>query len=289
MKGIILAGGLGKRLYPSTLAVSKQLMPVYDKPMIYYSLSVLMLAGIRDILLITTPHDLRNYKKLFGNGSQIGITLKYKIQKKAKGLVDAFILGRKFIGKNNVCLILGDNIFYGDGLVKFLNKAKDIVENQNKAVIYTYPVANPTEYGIVIRKDNKIFKIIEKPKNTKSNQAIVGLYFYPNSIIQYSKLVKPSKRNELEITDVNKIYLQKKEIEVLELGRGFSWHDAGSSNSLHDVSQFIQMIEKRMQYKIACLEEIALNNKWVSKKKIKSLSLKYKDSIYGSYLQKLVL
>jgi glucose-1-phosphate thymidylyltransferase len=288
MKGIILSGGLGTRLYPSTLAVSKQLMPVYDKPMIYYPLSVLMLAGIKDILLITTAFDLKNYKKLFGNGSKIGIKLKYKIQKKPKGLVDAFILGKNFIGKDSVCLILGDNIFYGDGLVGYLKKSKEIVYKEKKAVIFTYPVSNPSDYGIVISNNNKFKKIIEKPKKTNSNKAVVGLYFYPNSILKYSKLVNFSKRKELEITDLNNIYLKRKQLEVLELGRGFSWHDGGSSNSLQDVSQFIQTIEKRMQYKIACIEEIAFNNKWISKKQLKKLSIKYSASEYGTYLKRII-
>jgi len=288
MRGIILAGGLGTRLYPSTLAVSKQLMPVYDKPMIYYPLSVLMLAGIRDILLITTAFDLKNYKKLFGNGSKIGIKLKYQIQKKPKGLVDAFIIGKNFIGKNSVCLILGDNIFYGDGFIDYLNKSKDIVYKEKKAVIFTYPVSNPSDYGIVSRKNNKFTKIIEKPKKTNSNKAVVGLYFYPNSILEYSKLVNFSKRKELEITDLNNIYLKKKELEVLELGRGFSWHDGGSPGSLQDVSQFIQTIEKRMQYKIACIEEIAFNNKWISKKQLIKLYIQNKNSEYGAYLKKII-
>jgi glucose-1-phosphate thymidylyltransferase len=288
MKGIILAGGLGTRLYPSTLAVSKQLIPVYDKPMIYYPLSVLMLAGIRNILLITTAFDLKNYKKLFGNGSKIGIKLKYQIQKKPKGLVDAFIIGKNFIGKNSVCLILGDNIFYGDGLIDYLKKSKDIVYKEKKAVIFTYPVSNPSDYGIVSRKNNKFTKIIEKPKKTNSNKAVVGLYFYPNSILEYSKLVNFSKRKELEITDLNNIYLKKKELEVLELGRGFSWHDGGSPGSLQDVSQFIQTIEKRMQYKIACIEEIAFNNKWISKKQLIKLYIQNKNSEYGAYLKKII-
>jgi glucose-1-phosphate thymidylyltransferase len=288
MRGIILSGGLGTRLYPSTLAVSKQLLPVYDKPMIYYPLSVLMLAGIRDILLITTAFDLRNYKKLFGDGSKIGIKLKYKIQKKPNGLVDAFILGKNFIGKNSVCLILGDNIFYGDGLVGYLKKTKEIVDKEKKGVIFTYPVSNPSDYGIVISKNNKFTKIIEKPKKTNSNKAVVGLYFYPNSILEYSKLVSFSKRKELEITDLNNIYLKKKELEILELGRGFSWHDGGSPGSLQDVSQFIQTIEKRMQYKIACIEEIAFNNKWISKKQLKKLYIKNKSSEYGAYLRKII-
>jgi len=270
------------------LAVSKQLMPVYDKPMIYYPLSVLMLAGIKDILLITTAFDLKNYKKLFGNGSKIGIKLKYKIQKKPKGLVDAFILGKNFIGKDSVCLILGDNIFYGDGLVGYLKKTKEIVHKEKKAVIFTYPVSNPSDYGIVVSKNNKFKKIIEKPKKTNSNKAVVGLYFYPNSILKYSKLVNFSKRKELEITDLNNIYLKKKQLEILELGRGFSWHDGGTPNSLQDAGQFIQTIEKRMQYKIACIEEIAFNNNWISKKQLIKLSTKYKGSEYGTYLKRII-
>jgi glucose-1-phosphate thymidylyltransferase len=288
MKGIILSGGLGSRLYPSTISVSKQLLPVYDKPMIYYPLSILMLAGIREILIITTTKDLKSYKRLLGNGSQIGIKIFYKIQTKPRGLVDSFNVGKKFIGKKNVCLILGDNIFYGDGLKSYLENSINIVKNEDKAVIFTYPVSNPKNYGILESKNNKIISIIEKPKKTTSNHAVVGIYFYPNSVIKYIKLIKPSKRKELEITDLNNIFLKNKKLKVQEMGRGFSWHDAGSPDNLQEASQLIQIIEKRIGYKIGCIEEIALNKKWISKNKIKKIAEKYLNSEYGKYLNSLI-
>jgi len=271
MKGIILSGGLGTRLYPSTTAISKQLIPVYDKPMIYYPLSVLMLAGIREILIITTVKDLRSYKILLGNGSQIGIKISYKTQKKPKGLVDAFKIGRKFIGKSDVCLILGDNIFYGDGLISYLDSSINIVKQKSNAVIFTYPVSNPNNYGILEKKNNKITSIVEKPKKTKSKKAVVGIYFYPNSLLKYVKSIKPSMRGELEITDLNNICLRNKKLEVQEMGRGFSWHDAGSPDNLHEASQLMQIIEKRIGYKIGCIEEIAFRNNWINKIHLKKI------------------
>jgi glucose-1-phosphate thymidylyltransferase len=288
MKGIILSGGLGTRLYPATFATSKQLLPVFNKPMIYYSLSTLMLANIRDILLITTAEDVGNYKKLFGDGSRLGMKITYAIQKKPRGLVDAFHVGSKFIGKEDVCLILGDNIFYGDGFSNLLKESKKIVENKKNAVIFTFPVKNPSDYGIANIKNNKLKSLVEKPKNSKSNDAIVGLYFYPNSVVQFSKKIKQSKRKELEITDLNNLYLNLKKLEVIQMGRGYAWFDAGSTDSLHEVSQLIKSIESRMGYKIGCIEEIALNKKWISKVKIKKIANKYLNSDYGKYLNSLI-
>jgi glucose-1-phosphate thymidylyltransferase len=288
MKGIILSGGLGTRLYPSTISVSKQLIPIYDKPMIYYPLSILMMAGIREILIITTAKDLKSYKRLLGNGLQIGIKIFYKIQTKPRGLADAFNIGKKFIGKKNVCLILGDNIFYGDGLKSYLKNSINIVKHEDKAVIFTYPVSNPKNYGVLKSKNNKIISIIEKPKKFSSNQAVVGIYFYPNSVIKYIKLIKPSKRKELEITDLNNIFIKNKKLTVQEMGRGFSWHDAGSPDNLQEASQLIQIIEKRIGYKIGCIEEIALYNGWISKIKLIKIAKKYVNSEYGNYLNKLI-
>jgi glucose-1-phosphate thymidylyltransferase len=288
MRGIILSGGSGTRLYPSTIAISKQLIPVYDKPMIYYPLSVLMLAGINEILIITTAKDLDSYKRLLGNGSQIGVKIFYKIQTKPKGLVDAFKIGKKFIGKHDVCLILGDNIFYGDGLTSYLHSSINIVKKKKNAVIFTYPVSNPSSYGILESKNNKITSIIEKPKKTQSKKAIVGIYFYPNALLKYVNSIKPSNRGELEISDLNNIILKKKQLEVQQMGRGFSWHDAGSPDNLHEVSQLIQIIEKRIGYKIGCIEEIALNNNWIKKKDLKKIIIKYENSQYGNYLKTLL-
>ena len=288
MRGIILSGGSGTRLYPSTIAISKQLIPVYDKPMIYYPLSVLMLAGINEILIITTAKDLDSYKRLLGNGSQIGVKIFYKIQTKPKGLVDAFKIGKKFIAKHDVCLILGDNIFYGDGLTSYLQSSINIVEKKKNAVIFTYLVSNPSSYGILETKNNKITSIIEKPKKTQSKKAIVGIYFYPNELLKYVNSIKPSNRGELEISNLNNIILKKKKLEVQQMGRGFSWHDAGSPDNLHEVSQLIQIIEKRIGYKIGCIEEIALNKKWISKDEIKKIVDKYSNSDYVKYLNSLI-
>jgi glucose-1-phosphate thymidylyltransferase len=288
MRGIILSGGLGTRLYPATFATSKQLLPVFNKPMIYYSLATLMLANIRDILLITTVENIKNYKKLFGDGSRLGIKITFVIQKNPRGLVDAFHVGSKFIGKEDVCLILGDNIFYGDGFSNLLEESKKIVENKKNAVIFTFPVKNPSDYGVANIKNKKIISLVEKPKNSKSNDAVVGLYFYPNSVVQLSKKIKLSKRRELEITDLNNLYLNLKKLDVIQMGRGYAWFDAGSTENLHEVSQLIKSIESRMGYKIACIEEIALNKKWISKYKIKKIADKYSNSDYGKYLNSLI-
>ena len=287
MKGIILSGGLGTRLYPSTIAVSKQLLPVYNKPMIYYSLSCLMLAKIKDILLITTEKDISSYKKLFGNGSHLGIKITYAIQRQPKGLVDAFYIGSKFIGKEDVCLILGDNIFYGDGFSDLLIESKKIVKNKKNAVIFTFPVKNPSEYGIANIVNDKLVSLVEKPKKIDKKNAVVGLYFYPNSVIKLAKKVKPSKRGEIEITDLNKVYLKLKKIEAVQMGRGYAWFDAGSVDSLHEVSQLIKSIENRMGYKIGCIEEIALKNNWITKKQLKIIAKKYYNSEYGLYVKSL--
>ncbi|MDC1179444.1 glucose-1-phosphate thymidylyltransferase RfbA [Candidatus Pelagibacter ubique] len=287
MKGIILSGGLGTRLHPITYAISKQLLPVFNKPMIYYSLSTLMMAKIREILFITTAEDLKNYKKLFGDGSRLGMKITYAIQKKPRGLVDAFHIGAKFIGRDDVCLILGDNIFYGDDFSNLLIKSKKIVQSKKKAIIFTYQVKKPSDYGIANIVNNKLVSLVEKPKNTNSNNAVVGLYFYPNSVIQLAKKIKPSKRRELEITDLNKIYLKLKKIEVIQMGRGYAWFDAGSIDSLLEVSQFIKSIENRMGYKIGCIEEISLKNNWITKKKLKIIAKKYYNSEYGLYVKSL--
>jgi glucose-1-phosphate thymidylyltransferase len=286
MKGIILSGGLGTRLYPATFVTSKQLIPVYDKPMIYYPLSVLMLAGIKDILIITTGHDLKNYKKLFFDSANLGIKITYKVQKKPNGLAQAFIIGKKFIKNNDVCLILGDNIFYGNELTAYLHKSIQIVQKEKKAVVFSYPVSDPSQYAIAKLRNNKILSIKEKPKKTGSQDAIVGLYFYPNSVVNFVKSLKFSKRGELEITDLNKIYLRKNMLKIQKLGRGFTWYDAGSPENLYEISQLISIMEKRIGYKIGCLEEIALNNKWINKNNLINLLKKYKNSEYGKYLKK---
>lgn len=282
MKGIVLAGGSGTRLYPITKGISKQLLPIYDKPMIYYSLSTLMLAGIREILLITTPHDLSNFKKLLGDGSDFGIKLSYAEQPSPDGLAQAFIIGEKFIGKDSVCLILGDNIFYGHGLSDMLKSA---TSRKDGATIFAYHVTDPERYGIVeFDKNGRAISIKEKPKNPKSNYAVTGIYFYDNRVIQIAKNIKPSSRGELEITDINNLYLQLDNLNVEIMGRGFSWLDMGTHESLIAAGNFIQAIELSQGLKIGCLEEIAFKNSWLTrdqlKKKIKMLS----KTVYGQYL-----
>jgi len=286
MKGIILAGGSGSRLYPVTKSISKQLLPVYDKPMIYYPLSVLMLAGIRDILIITTPEDQDNFKRLLDDGNQFGINLSYAIQPNPEGLAQAFIIGENFIGEDNVCLILGDNIFYGQGLTSILNKAG---LKKNGATIFTYKVANPENFGIVeLDSQNKAISIKEKPKKPKNNHAATGLYFYDNDVIKIAKKIKPSARGELEITSINQVYLKKGHLDVENLGRGFAWLDTGTFESLLDASHFVETIEKRQGYKIACLEEIAFNQGWISEKQIKQMARKLSKNSYGDYLNALL-
>ncbi|MGB1042682.1 MAG: glucose-1-phosphate thymidylyltransferase RfbA [Tenacibaculum sp.] len=289
MKGIILAGGSGTRLYPITKGVSKQLLPVYDKPMIYYPLSVLMLAGIKDILIISTPEDLPSFEKLLGDGTDLGIQLSYAEQPSPDGLAQAFIIGEEFIGSDDVCLILGDNIFYGHGLPEMLLNAKQNVKAADKATVFGYYVKDPERYGVVdFDANGNALSIIEKPKIPKSNYAVVGLYFYPNSVINIAKDVKPSDRGELEITTVNQQYLQDNNLKVELMGRGFAWLDTGTHDSLLEASQFIETIEKRQGLKVACLEEIALHMGYINKAQVKKLAETLKKNNYGQYLLNLI-
>lgn len=288
MKGIILAGGSGTRLHPLTLAVSKQLLPIYDKPMIYYPLSVLMLAGIREILIISTPQDLPSFKRLLGDGSKYGITLSYKKQSSPDGLAQAFILGKSFIGKDNVCLALGDNIFYGSGLQKLLIESIETVKEEQKAVVFGNYVSNPKRYGVAeFDGRQNVISIEEKPENPKSNFAIVGLYFYPNSVVEIAKGVKPSSRGELEITSVNKKFLERHELKMQILSRGFAWLDTGTHESLTEATEFVKAVEKRTGLKIACLEEIALRYKWLEKEKISKQVQPLKGDYY-EYIKRLL-
>ncbi len=289
MKGIILAGGSGTRLYPITKGISKQLLPIYDKPMIYYPLSVLMLSGITEILIISTPEDLPNFKKLLGNGSDLGITLTYAEQPSPDGLAQAFIIGEKFIGNDSVCLVLGDNIFYGHGLPEMLKSAKENAENGDKATVFGYYVKDPERYGVAeFDTQGNVISVEEKPKNPKSNYAVTGLYFYPNSVVEIAKKVKPSARGELEITSIQQEYLQQKSLKVELMGRGFAWLDTGTHDSLMKAGQFIETIEKRQGLKVACLEEIALYMGYIDKNQVKKLAEPLKKSNYGQYLLNLV-
>lgn len=285
MKGIILAGGNATRLYPVTLAISKQLMPVYDKPMIYYPLSVLMMAGIRDILIISTPHDLHNFQRLLGDGSTLGCKFSYAEQKVPNGLAQAFVIGKDFIGKDKVALILGDNIFYGTGLPQLLKQNT----NPNGGVVFAYHVSDPERYGVVeFNKDNKVVSIEEKPKNPKSNFAVPGLYLYDNSVVGIASKLKPSARGEHEITDVNKEYLRQNKLKVAVLNRGTAWLDTGTVGSLMQASQFVQVIEERQGLKIGCIEEVAYRMGYISKKQLLSIANSLLKSGYGKYLIDLV-
>ncbi|GGK49310.1 MULTISPECIES: glucose-1-phosphate thymidylyltransferase RfbA [Flavobacteriaceae] len=289
MKGIILAGGSGTRLYPITKGTSKQLLAIYDKPMVYYPLSILMLSGITEVLIISTPQDLPNFKKLLGDGKAIGMQFEYIEQPSPDGLAQAFILGEQFIGNDDVCLILGDNIFYGAGIEKRLNDAVRTVQEDKKATIFGYYVQDPERYGVAEFDSHKnVLSIEEKPYNPKSNYAVVGLYFYPNSVVKIAKNIKPSKRGELEITTVNQTYLNQQNLKLELLGRGYAWLDTGTQDSLLEASNFIQTIEKRQGLKIACIEEIAYQMGYITKEQLLLLANEYKNNSYGQYLLKLV-
>jgi len=289
MKGIILAGGSGTRLYPATSTICKQLLPVYDKPMIYYPLSILMLAGIRDILIISTPKDTPRFSDLFKDGSHLGLNISYAIQQTPRGLADAFLVGEHFIAQDNVCLVLGDNIFYGQGLSYLLRKAKTIVETERNAVVFGYYVNNPQDYGVFeFDKNNNVIGIEEKPQKPKSNYAVVGLYFYDSDVVNIAKHIKPSWRNELEITSVNQAYLSMSRLQAITLGRGFAWLDTGTFDSLLEASQFIQTIEKRQGLKVGCIEEIAYKMGYIDKDKLLELAQPLKKSGYGDYLIRLL-
>jgi len=287
MKGIILAGGSGTRLYPITRGVSKQLVPIYDKPMIYYPLSVLMLAGIREVLIISTPDDLSNFENLLGDGSDIGMKFSYKIQPSPDGLAQAFILGEEFIGNDDVCLILGDNIFYGAGLINLLKKSVENAKKDNNATVFGYYVKDPERYGVAEFDENgRVISLEEKPLKPKSNYAVVGLYFYPNDVVKKAKNVKPSARGELEITTLNQEYLKEKRLKVELMGRGYAWLDTGTHESLLEASMFIQTIENRQSLKVACIEEIAYEMGYIDEEELIALAQPLKKNQYGQYLLK---
>lgn len=289
MKGIVLAGGSGTRLYPITKGVSKQLLPIYDKPMIYYPISVLMLAGIREILIISTPYDLPGFKRLLGDGSDYGIELSYAEQPSPDGLAQAFIIGEEFIGNDSVCMVLGDNIFYGQGFRPMLEESVNAAEKEGKATVFGYRVNNPESFGIAeFDEEGKVLSIEEKPKDPKSNYAVVGLYFYPNNVIEIAKNIKPSHRGELEITSVNQEYLKNSSLNVKLLGRGFAWLDTGTHESLAQASNFVEVIESRQGLKVACLEEIAYKRGWISSDNLKEIADLMSKNEYGQYLFRLL-
>ncbi len=285
MKGIVLAGGAGTRLYPITKGVSKQLLPVFDKPMVYYPISVLMLAGIRDILIITTPEDMPNFKRLLGDGQNFGVRFSYAEQAQPKGLAEAMIIGRDFIGDDSVCLVLGDSIIYGSGLTQLLRQAIQTVEQEQKAVVMGYPVQNPQQYGVAeIDAAGNCLSLEEKPAHPKSNYAVVGLYFYPNDVVDIAAKVTPSARGELEITSVNQIYLRRQKLKILLLGHGYAWLDMGTHDSLSEASTFVEVIQKRQGYIIACLEAIAFRNGWLCADKLKEIAIPMQSNSYGQHL-----
>ena len=285
MKGILMAGGIGSRLFPTTLGVSKQLLPIYDKPMVYYPLSILMLGDLRHILVISTPDDINLYRRLLGDGSQWGIQLDYAVQSTPKGIADGLIVAQEFIGDDSICMILGDNVFYGPNLRSHLLDAKELIRHNNMATIFGYSVNDPSAYGVIsFDENNRAISIDEKPSNPSSKVAVAGLYFYPNSALEIAKSIVPSKRGELEITSINKYYLEKQQLNVVELKRGFAWLDTGSHDSLLEASQFISTIEKRQGVKVACLEEIAFEKQWITKSQVLEHAESMSLTPYGQYL-----